>query len=846
MIRKITSFGTRMDIEVVKHNINRMINEGTVSDGVLSELISSDGKVVPLETILWDYKLEFDSSAHGYKKTLKSIVSLYNTHGGYIIYGVDEPVKDTEFEAVGIKPGQVDQQKLRGQFDKCFGKRISLVYQEVTLTVDGEARLFGLLYVPKRMHFERSLSPIVDAADAQNKRILEKFAIYFRTEDECKQVVSAEDFTFISSSRPFSDTERNSVLPRVFIQNNLPDKSFICPVFVGRFSILEELWAWLADELQHSKVLAADGGKGKTSIAYEFCQLLITSKVEGIEQIIWLTAKSKQFKATFNEYIGMPETHYSDIATLLKEICLRTGSLEEELEDLSVNQLTKLAKQNLDAYPSFVVIDDVDSNLPDEQKRILEVARLISSENSKVLLTTRVNTIYSADTSISVPGMEGEEYKDLVLSFCNRIGLPSLNDRNVQKLEVASEGSPLFTESILRLCKRGSSLENAIKEWGSKSGEAVREAALKKEVSELSINAKRVLATVCTVGSCSKTELHQLTDLEHIEIGDALQELDLLFLLNSVPFIETEPRYESSSSISNLVLSLIDQLMPDAKTFLKKVSRVSHGLQSNSKKYLPRVGEAVRQCNALINTGNYKDARETLKSLIQSPEFKENKDLHYLAAAIEHADPKSDKKTVSTAFQVAYVKGQRKQQFFEQWYEHASEFESTITALEVCEYANKSGCNYSRWADRYMACSESVAEATPNNLQSIDRLKSAYVVYVQTKRNRKNLLQFIEKSQSVLEKLCDFCDRVSAYTTKAEILMFAIKNGDLSSKTCYQLIAASQALRATDSQNAVLLDKVFSSISDISELVKQQDKPRKTLIDDLNAELMFHAGHKVA
>ena len=272
----------------------------------------------------------------------------------------------------------------------------------------------------------------------------------------------------------------------------------------------------------------------------------------------------------------MPETHYNDLDTLLREICLRTGSLVDELDDLSTNQLIKLSKRNLETYPSFVVIDDVDSNIPDEQKRILEAARLISSEFSKVLLTTRVNTIYSADTSIVVPGMKGEEYQDLVTSLSSRLRLSRLNDKSVRKLEVASEGSPLFTESILRIYKLGSSLVDAIDEWGSKSGEAVREAALKKEVSELSVDAKRILATVCTVGSCSKTELQQMTELERIEISNALQELDLLFLLNSVPFIESEPRFESSSSISNLVLSVIDQLLPDAKTFLKRVSRISH------------------------------------------------------------------------------------------------------------------------------------------------------------------------------------------------------------------------------------------------------------------------------
>ncbi|MFN1513699.1 AlbA family DNA-binding domain-containing protein [Vibrio owensii] len=833
-----------MEIESIKNNINQMVNDGTVSDVVLRELIRSDGTVVPLETILWDYKLQFDSSKNGYKKTLKSIVSLYNTYGGYIVYGVDEPVKDTAFEAVGIEEGQIDQQKLRGQFDKYFGRRISLVYQEIELEINGEVKLFGLLYVPKRKHFEHSLAPIVDASDGKSS-ILDKFAIYFRTEDECKQVVSSEDFAFISSPRPFSSDEKASVLPNVFIQNNLPDKSFICPVFVGRFSILEELWAWLADELQHSKVLAADGGKGKTSIAYEFCQLLITSKVEGVEQIIWLTAKSKQFKANFNEYIGMPETHYNDLETLLHEICLRTGSLEEELEDLSINQLTKTAKQNLEAYPSFIVIDDVDSNLPDEQKRILEAARLIASENSKVLLTTRVNTIYSVDSSIVVPGMTGGEYADLVSSLCSRLGLPKLNTRNVRKLEVASEGSPLFTESILRLHKLGSKLDDAISEWGSKSGEAVREAALKKEVNELSINAKRVLATVCTVGSCSKTELNQLTELERTEISDALQELDLLFLLSSVPFIESEPRFESSSSISNLVLSVIDELLPDAKAFLRKVSRVSHGLQSNSKKYQPRVGEAVRQCNALLKDGKHKEARETLKALISLPEYKENKDLHYLAAAIEHADPKSDKTITSTAFQQAYAKGQRKVNFFDAWYEHVTANESEATVLEVCELATQSGINYTRWADRYLTSAKSVATSTPNTLRAIEILKGAYEVYIKTKRNRKDRGQFIEESQRVLGRLIELCNRINAIPLKTELLIFAINNGDISSNTCNALVFSSEQLRSMTKSDNGLLDRVFSCMSETVDQLKEQSTPRKVLIESLNKELIKHTGHAV-
>lgn len=154
-----------MDIENIKNNISKLIINGAVSAQVINLIIKSDGSVIPMETILWDYKLKFDDSAHGYKKTLKSIVSFYNTHGGYIIYGIEETKKDTEFSAVGITENQIDQQLLKGQFDKCFGKRIPLVYQEIKILIQDEEKLFGLLYIPKRLHSERSLAPIIDAAD---------------------------------------------------------------------------------------------------------------------------------------------------------------------------------------------------------------------------------------------------------------------------------------------------------------------------------------------------------------------------------------------------------------------------------------------------------------------------------------------------------------------------------------------------------------------------------------------------------------------------------------------------------------------------------------------------------
>ncbi len=61
-----------MEIEIIKNTVSDMILDGKVSSDVLNTFIKSNGSVLPLESILWDYKVEFDDSPHGLKKALKA------------------------------------------------------------------------------------------------------------------------------------------------------------------------------------------------------------------------------------------------------------------------------------------------------------------------------------------------------------------------------------------------------------------------------------------------------------------------------------------------------------------------------------------------------------------------------------------------------------------------------------------------------------------------------------------------------------------------------------------------------------------------------------------------------
>jgi len=785
-----------MDIIKIKQEIYRSILSGDVSKTVIEKLINSDGTFLPKECELWDYKKTYDDSKDACLKTLKSIISFHNTFGGFMIFGVDETEKDTKFILSGVKKNLIDQQKLRGQFDKHFNQRLDLTYVELQISSVNKDVLVGLLHIPKRDKRVHSIAAINDGANSKGQVILEKNAVYIRKMDECKKVISQSDFEFLVSERDFNfdEREQNKIRKNV-IEHNLPDRNFICPNFIGRFEIIQELWSWLSDDFQYTKVLAADGGKGKTSIAYEFSQLIIKSGTELFEQVIWLTAKKKQFKASYNEYVGMPETHYKDLESLLKEVCLRIGFLPEEIEEFTLQQLQRSARDGLNLISSFIVIDDIDSNSPEEQKRIMEIARSISNTSSRVLMTTRANNIYSSDSSILVPGLTGDDYKDLIESLCDSLGLQNFNDKNVEKLNSASEGSPLFTESILRLCKLGLSVDNAIIEWSGKSGDAVREAALRKEVAELTPEAIKILLTISYVGSLSRSELHQYTEFENSEINSSIEQLGNLFLISSIEFIEEEPRFESTSSISKLVLSIANDIAPNAEEYINRIREICEGLEANSQVHIPEVGAAVRQCNSLLNEKRYDGSRNTARALIKKPRYKENSDLFFILAKTDYEDPSVTSENARKSFSEAFIKGQRKPAFFEMWYQTEVSYGSGNAIYDVCKNALRSiGKFDAQWGERYVYASYNQAKSSISYDNKIRYLVNCYEQLSKLIKipRKEKWDKFKNLSVEVVDTIWEESVNNSMYEVAGRAIIDAVNGGDIRSINFNRMIEVSE------------------------------------------------------
>lgn len=807
----------KMDFLKIKEQIYFLITKGTLNETVISAL-QQDGKFIPNEGELWDYKKTFSCSEIDYAKIIRLALSMHNTYGGYVIFGVDEVKKDSMYEPFGIAPDLFSVQRFRGYMDKYIGRQIDCNYDEF---VNNSVR-YGLLQVPKRDLGTMSFPTIREAKFSGNKTVFNKNVVFYRDGDKCSAASTELDFIFLMGERELFSVSKDQKPVTHIIAHNLPDKSFICNNFIGRDEIIQSLWAWLSDEFEYAKVLVGEGGKGKTSIAYEFSRLLINSAARVFEQVIWLTAKKKQFKPTQNDYVSTPETHFQDATTLMMAICDRTGYSGDLLESLSENQLKRIAKSQLEIIPSFIVIDDVDSAEPNEQRKILETARvIIGSSGSRILLTTRANVSYSSDTSIHVPGLSGQDFLDYSESLFARYDIPLPDKRRLKRLETTSEGSPMFAEAIVRFILTGLEFDAAIDAWKGHKGESVRNAALKREVDQLSITSKKVLFALCVIGESSLTEIQGITEIESVEIQDAISELGSLFLIIGKPLIEEEPRFNTSESIRLLVQEQANTLLPNGESELTQLSKRADSKERNKSQSNHReVGYAINQANALIYNQEYGKARRTIESALRKPQFHDNKDLLLTRAKIDFHDESVSKRIVLARVNDAYRNGQRKDPLFEIWFK----IEKTSAARDVCNLALQALGSEPKWVERYVKSSVEKANS------SID-LDSAINVMAEAQKLLSDVLKvtkgkqrerYIEKSKKIVDLMYQRCIRDHNYEMGLLCSLTAIKEGDI---------------RRFNFQNATFCISNLSKVVTNENMPKQRRKKTFRILDNSIIEL---------
>ncbi|WP_250532322.1 ATP-binding protein [Caballeronia sp. ATUFL_F1_KS39] len=668
---------------------------GKLSEATVLTLAADPALVNECEVL--DFKRQLPTTDAEYAKLIRDLVALHNSYGGFVVIGIAETEKDRGFELVGVEPNVLQINKIRDNVRAYC--EVDIRVQVNSIIVSGN--LLEAVWVAKRGQGERPVRFVRNGPDDKpGKPSFKKGDVVFRRIESNAIAQRAEDYDFLFSARnpPSLIVPKATASAGEIIENNLPDRSLICPKFVGRKNDIGELWAWLDDDFSRVRLIAGEGGLGKTSLAYRFSEELSVRQTKPFLKVVWLTAKKKQFIAAKDEFHEATHVDFDDAASLFRAIGTALGCNEGDFSSLDARASMQTAIESCSLISSFVVVDDIDSLSQDDQLRALEFG-MRAPPGTKLLLTTRVNFSYSPDNVLKLDGLESAEFKDYVVVLRDRYRLPAINDSKIEHLRDVTGGSPLYTDSLIRLERRGMSLDKAMVQWKGERGLEVRKAALSREVQQLSREAKRVLFVISTLRNCSYTELAQIVDYTDQTLGDALQELSGLFLI-SAPSIAKEARYTVEPNTGLLVIELaatlgIDHAALVAATKRSKSDAIGLGLQKRS----GIVGLAISEAMAQLKAGNSKGALEVVTAASKKLS-RPHPDLLLAAGRFNMNLPNPNLEEASKAFNEAFKLGQRKPLLFELWFEAESGRGRFDDSLEVASQALGLELDRPRWYER--------------------------------------------------------------------------------------------------------------------------------------------------
>lgn len=679
----------------VRRFLANAVEVGNLDLSLINELLFEDG-FLAVEGVLLDYKRDFPADKPSMCKFIKHIAAFHNTYGGYLIIGADEIDKDAAILPFCEIIPPIESKQLRDFCREYLSAPIELQIAVLDFEFHAKKWQVQAIHIPKRGQVDPVSSKKDGAIGKGGKPTFHGGEIFVRDGDNSVIASSPSHFKLIYGSRvnPFLivDAAAAVISP---VEGRLPDRSFICPEFIGRQDVIAQLYRWLSDDFSCVRVLAGEGGLGKTSIAYEFAQEVSRSRLGNIDLIVWMTAKTQQFRALTNSYEEVIDTHFSTSKELFSELAFKLAATKEEVADTSENQLPKLLKNLLKNIRVFAVIDDLDSLDINEQKRCIEVCQQLAGEGSRFLFTTRKNATASSSTAIELQGLSIEDYQKLIASWQLRLKLAPFTEKSVERLYEASKGSPLYTESLLRLIRSGMSPNDAIAAWRGALGIDVRNAALKREVLQLGAEARRSLVTVAILGECSYAEVKQATGFSDQTLVDSFNELQSLFLLYA-PEIAGQSRTGISNTTRDLVRSLGPELIPSFSAYEQATKANRFKVKSRSVD-VNAVGAAINQALALLAARNPEEALKTVDEVNKKFGGK-NYDLLFMRARSLLACNPSRIDEALRSFKQAYAYGQRKALFFQLWFETESQAEHYEIAIEVANDALGAGSgNKSDW-----------------------------------------------------------------------------------------------------------------------------------------------------
>jgi tetratricopeptide (TPR) repeat protein len=397
------------------------------------------------------------------------------------------------------------------------------------------------------------------------------------------------------------------------LPKSLPPRQEIIGNFVGRESELRTLYEWLASPLQ-LWILEGDGGKGKSSIAFVFCESLATAG-NVIDRVIWLTAKNKKYQ---DGQVRALSPDFTDLASAFKALIAAFGF--EDACPAGLDEREALSIDLLKSFPALIVLDDVDSLDAQNENVAYWFTNILArvAPGCKVLLTTR-RALYGLGAYTSkIEGLNYDETK----RFLRHVSERHFNDADIlgsgtipRLMYRATDGSPLYLEDLVRLTLIvGKPAQEVVSEWASIRHD-VREYALRREFEMLGKLSQEVLLAIALADEpISRAELLATLGGSESALEGAISELQRFFLISPPDIASLTPMFEINRNLGILVKYVMAN-SPSVKKIANALTQVRNK-SGKPHRVAKDASRAIREAVALVARDRHTDAENILRKYL--------------------------------------------------------------------------------------------------------------------------------------------------------------------------------------------------------------------------------------